>query len=223
MAKKPTRAPFVETDKLKELRRALTPLQLKFARGILDGCGQSEAYRKASGGRASSETCWVEGHRLMRHPKVAAFLGEYRRCALRPSLLTHAEKRAFIADALRYNGRDCLTEELDIRPELGHLVQEYRVELYPDGKKKKVTVKTVSKGQALLLDNAMAGHQGPEEEDETAGGRAVLDRLAAGGIRPSLALPGELPGAPLKPVDGAVVDVPTWPGVDSANGAPSVG
>jgi hypothetical protein len=86
------------------MARDLTPKQQRFADLVLTGVPASRAYREA-GYRASTDgTAEVEGSRLLRNPKVAAYLAARRTGAAAKAELTLAGVLGELADFARDSG-----------------------------------------------------------------------------------------------------------------------
>jgi hypothetical protein len=84
----------------------LTPKQQRFADLVLGGMPASRAYREA-GYRASTDgTAEVEGSRLLRNPKVAAYLAARRAGAAAKAELTLAGVLSELAEFARDQGID---------------------------------------------------------------------------------------------------------------------
>ncbi|CDL84856.1 terminase small subunit [Xenorhabdus szentirmaii] len=78
------------TDEQKVLFDALTPLQQKFALGILKGLNQVDAYRKA-GGKAEKESAHVQASRMISFDKVKTFLDAMNQEAVSDAVMSRQE------------------------------------------------------------------------------------------------------------------------------------
>ncbi|MDE9467444.1 terminase small subunit [Xenorhabdus bovienii] len=78
------------TDEQKVLFDALTPLQQKFALGILKGLNQVDAYRKA-GGKAEGDSAHVQASRMISFDKVKTFLAVMNQEAVSDAVMSRQE------------------------------------------------------------------------------------------------------------------------------------
>ncbi|MDE9537236.1 terminase small subunit [Xenorhabdus bovienii] len=78
------------TDEQKVLFDALTPLQQKFAMGILKGLNQVDAYRKA-GGKAEKESARTQASRMITFDNVKTFLSAMNQEAVSDAVMTRQE------------------------------------------------------------------------------------------------------------------------------------
>ncbi|MEQ1977387.1 terminase small subunit [Xenorhabdus sp. SGI240] len=78
------------TDEQKVLFDALTPLQQKFALGILKGLNQVDAYRKA-GGKAKGESARTQASRMITFDNVKTFLDAMNQEAVSDAVMSRQE------------------------------------------------------------------------------------------------------------------------------------
>ncbi|CDH31416.1 terminase small subunit [Xenorhabdus bovienii] len=78
------------TDEQKVLFDALTPLQQKFAMGILKGLNQVDAYRKA-GGKAEKESARTQASRMITFDNVKTFLAVMNQEAVSDAVMSRQE------------------------------------------------------------------------------------------------------------------------------------
>lgn len=130
-------------------KRPLNTRQKRFIENhILKGMSIAESVRRAgyliSSGRSEDFSSW--GCRLLKTPRVADEVQKLREKVFQKDALSFAEKRAYLARAVRC---DASTPDPD-------LVQELREEVDAEGNVKR-TRKIVSKIDAIRVDNNMAG------------------------------------------------------------------
>jgi phage terminase small subunit len=132
-------------------RPHLNKRQISFVKAhILDGLSIGHSVLKAgyriSSGRIDDASSY--GCKLLKQPRIKAFVSKLREKQHGEMVLTANEKRAFLARCLR---ADLSSGKVD-----GDLVQEVREEVDKEGNVKRV-VKLVSKMDALREDNIMSG------------------------------------------------------------------
>ena len=130
-------------------KRPLNTRQKRFVENhILKGMSIAESVRRAgyliSSGRSEDYSSW--GCRLLKTPRVADEVQKLREKVFSKDALSFAEKRAYLARAVRC---DASNPDPD-------LVQELREEFDAEGNVKR-TRKIVSKIDAIRVDNNMAG------------------------------------------------------------------
>ncbi|PHM48891.1 terminase small subunit [Xenorhabdus sp. KK7.4] len=81
---------FQLTNEQKVLFDALTPLQQKFALGILKGLNQVDAYRKA-GGKAKGESARTQASRMITFDNVKTFLDAMNQEAISDAVMSRQE------------------------------------------------------------------------------------------------------------------------------------
>ena len=135
-------------------QKILNTRQLKFIKLIAQGESQAQAHRRA-GYRCPT----IEGHganavRLLKNERIKRGLQKLREKSFSDMALSAAEKRAFLARAVRSNASNPDPD----------LVQEL-VETHGDhGSVKRV--KLVSKLEAINIDNKMAGDNFADRQDQ---------------------------------------------------------
>jgi len=131
------------------------------------------------------------GCKLLRQDRVKAYVSKLKEKAFASDVLTFAEKRAFLARAVR---ADATAPDAD-------LVQEVREEVDAEGNVKRVR-KMVSKLEALNIDNKMIGHEHKDREVQASNPFLFLINLSK-------------PGASL--VQGDVAALPALPAIAPAS------
>ena len=130
-------------------QKNLNTRQLKFCRNYVlgDTAGNiSQSHRKAGYACPTIEGHGANGIRLLKSERIQKEIAKLREKSFEKDALTFAEKRAFLARAVR---ADASSPDAD-------LVQEIREEVDSEGRIKRVR-KMVGKLEALSLDNKMIG------------------------------------------------------------------
>ena len=135
-------------------QKLLNTRQLKFIKLIAQGESQAQAHRRA-GYRCPT----IEGHganavRLLKNERIQRGLQKLRDKSFSDMALSAAEKRSFLARAVR---ADASNPDPD-------LVQEYSETANEHGSVKRV--KLVSKLEAINIDNKMAGDNFADRQDQ---------------------------------------------------------
>jgi len=136
-------------------QKSLNTRQLKFVKLIAQGETQAQAHRRA-GYRCPT----IEGHganaiRLLKNERIQLALKKLRDKSFEGMALSVAEKRAFLARAVR---ADASNPDPD-------LVQELVETHGENGSSKRV--KLVSKLEAINIDNKMAGDNYADRQDQS--------------------------------------------------------
>jgi len=131
------------------MSRPLNTRQKKFVDNyVTKGLSIAESVRRAGysilSGRVEDASSY--GCKLLRQERVKNYVNKLKEKSFNQDALTFAEKRAFLARAVR---ADASSPDAD-------LVQEIREEIDAEGRVKRVR-KMVGKLEALSLDNKMAG------------------------------------------------------------------
>ncbi|OTA16762.1 terminase [Xenorhabdus beddingii] len=98
------------TDEQKVIFDALTPLQQKFALGILKGLNQVDAYRKA-GGKAKGESARTQASRMITFDNVKTFLDAMNQEAVSDAVMSRQEA----LERLSHMGRVSIHDIADFR------------------------------------------------------------------------------------------------------------
>ena len=176
-------------------QKILNTRQLKFIKLIAQGESQAQAHRRA-GYRCPT----IEGHganavRLLKNERIQRGLQKLREKSFSDMALSSAEKRAFLARAVR---ADASNPDPD-------LVQEYSETHGEHGSVKRV--KLVSKLEAINIDNKMAGHSWADRQDQTQTNPFLF---LVNFFSPSPS-PPVLPGSPNSPALPTVLDAEIVP------------
>jgi len=168
-------------------QRALNTRQKRFIENhILKGMSIAESVRRAGycikSGRSEDFSSW--GCRLLKTPRVADAVRRLREKSFEKEALSFAEKRAFLARAVR---ADASSPDAD-------LVQEVREEVDAEGNVKRVK-KMVSKVACLDLDNKMIGHEFKDREPQASNPFLFIVNLSKSGA--TLASPSLTSGSPV--------------------------
>jgi hypothetical protein len=127
-------------------RNTLNKRQQLFCQYLIEGESQAQSYLKAGFKANTIQQAGSNAIRLMRTERVSSYLSKLKDIHFTKQALSFAEKRAFLARAVR---ADASKADPD-------LVQEVREEVDQQGNVKRV-VKLVNKLDALREDNAMSG------------------------------------------------------------------
>lgn len=204
-AKMTTASTMTTTTQLRQRRRnatagGMTELERRFAAHFLVDFNATEAYAKASRGRASRATAMANGHRLLQRPDIQALIR-----AERDRLLAGAELSA--ADVLKQLKRSLF---YDIRKLFDENDRLLPMKLWPDdvaaavvGIKDTITGREIKMADKVsALDKAMK-YLGLFERDNRQSAEAVTEvvfRLIGTGSKPAPAsvfnLPEVLRGVP---------------------------
>jgi len=152
--------------------KPLNSQQRAFCQNMADGLSNTKAYRAAFKGVTNDNAACAAATRLLRNVKVIEFLDELRQASETKNTLSRQEKREFTAAAVRTSIFDLDTED----GKNAHLIQERTVTV-TTSKNGTVTEKTIVKGVSKLdsikIDNAMAGHNSPEDLNLNLGGGQI--------------------------------------------------
>ena len=132
----------------------LTSKQIAYATNRAKGMNKARSYLEAGYKAPDLEQASSSACKLEEHPKVKAYLESLKESGFLAQALSIAEKRAFLARAVR-----CHASNPD--PDL---VQEYAETTNEHGTSKRV--KIVSKLEALNIDNKMAGDYYSDREPQ---------------------------------------------------------
>jgi phage terminase small subunit len=159
-------------------RAALTRKQARFVELYLAGGNAAKAYREAYSSAAPSQSVAREGHRLLKHPKIAPFLAEAEaraRAALVEAANRYAVSRernvaelarmayASMKDYTRLVGSERVVDLSEATDDQLRALQEITVEDYLDGRGKdarqvrRTKIKLADKQGAIERLNKMFG------------------------------------------------------------------
>ena len=145
------------------MAKGLTEQQRKFAQNLVKGMSQTEAYLKAGYKVKSSKVAAEAASRLSKNVQLSRYVDELRAKVEDKTLLTIAEKRAFLANLIRTP-----VGEVD---EKSPLAQE--VHIGQDG----IKIKMADKLRALDLDSKLAGDYAPQQVELTG---SLVDAIRGG-------------------------------------------
>ena len=180
-------------------QKLLNTRQLKFIKLIAQGESQAQAHRRA-GYRCPT----IEGHganavRLLKNERIQRGLQKLRDKSFSEMALSAAEKRAFLARAVR---ADASNPDPDLVQELVETHGEH-------GSSKRV--KLVSKLEAINIDNKMAGDNFADRQDQTQANPFLFLVNFFTPSPSSPALPGSAGSPALPPVLDAEIVPPSTP------------
>ena len=173
-------------------QKALNLRQQRFCKLFTQGetAGNiSQSHRKAGYACPTIEGHASNGGRLLKSERIQKEIRRLREKAFSKDALSFAEKRAFLARAVR----------ADVTAPDPDLVQEVREEVDAEGNVKRVR-KMVSKLEALNIDNKMIGHEHKDREVQASNPFLFLINLSKPGA--SLAQ-GDVAAIPSLPAAGA--------------------
>lgn len=178
--------------------RTLTTKQKRFAENhVIKSMSIAESVRRAGYAIKSgrSEDYGSLGCKILKTDRVAAYVSKLREKAFKKDLLSVAEKRAFLARAVR---ADASNPDPDLVQEMVETHGEH-------GSVKRV--KLVSKLEAINIDNKMAGDNFADRQDQT---QANPFLFLVNFFTPT---PGQpvLPGSPSSPALPPVLDAEIVP------------
>ena len=170
------------------MSKPLNTRQKKFVENYaIKGMSIAESVRRAgyciSTGRVEDASSY--GCKLLRQDRVKTYLAKIREKQFTREALTFAEKRAFLARAVR---ADASNPDAD-------LVQEVREEVDSEGNVKRMR-KMVSKLEALNIDNKMCGDEYRDRQPQASNPFLFIVSLGKAGQ------PGEIAGASVAGVPG---------------------
>lgn len=177
----------------------LTKRQQLFTRLIAEGESIAQAYLKSGYSKTSIQNAGSAGVKLLKCSRIKSYLEKMKQVQFEGMALSVAEKRAFIARAVR---SDLTSGKVD-----GDLVQEMKEEVDSEGNVRR-TVKVVNKLDAIKEDNKMTGVY--DDDKVAANPFLFLVTLGKGGS--SLAESPALPASPaFPPAHSLTIEAETLP------------
>jgi phage terminase small subunit len=138
-------------------QKFLNSRQLKFVRLIVSGESIAQSHRRAGYSCPTIEGHGANGIRLLKQDRIKSEIAKLREKAFERDALTFAEKRSFLARAVRTS-----VAEIGSSSDLAQEVVE-EVDAHGNVRRR---IKAVDKIRCLEADNRMAGHDWKDREPQ---------------------------------------------------------